>query len=79
MTLLGKKSSNSNCKIIRKDQEYLNSSYFIKFNGAQIKFNWEGIILTKKSYIIDIFLIINYNIDSTNLKRITRKKLLFKE
>lgn len=45
-------------KIMIKDYKYLTSIQTIKFNKAQIKLDLNGIILTKKSLIGDIFLVI---------------------
>ena len=62
-------------KIMTKDQKYLTLTQLLKFNGIQIKLDLEGIILTKKSHISRIFLVIDHNSDSTSLKKITKKKL----
>ena len=62
-----------------KDQEHLTSSHPLKFNGAQIKLDSEGIVLTKKSHIGDILPVTNRDADSTSLRGITRKKLSRKE
>ena len=62
-------------KIMTKNQKYLTSTQFLKFNGAYIKLNLDDIILIKKNHVNKIFLVIDYNIDSTSLRRITRTKL----
>lgn len=62
-----------------KNKNYFIFTHFLKFSGAQIKLNSNGIILTKKSYLRDIILVTNYNADSTSFKKITKKKLLLKE
>ena len=66
-------------KIMTKDREHFISTHSLKFNGAQIKFDLNGIVLTKKSHIGDIFPITDYVADSTSSKGIIRKKLLSKE
>lgn len=66
-------------KTIIKNQEYVSFLLPLKFNGAQIKLYSEGIILTKKSHIGSIFLVINYDEDSTSSKRIIKIKFFFKE
>lgn len=62
-------------KIMTKDQEYLTSSYPLKFNRIQIKLDLKGIILTKESYVGSIVPITNHDTDSTSSREITRKKL----
>ena len=62
-------------KIMVKDCKYLTSAQPIKFNGSQIKLDLDGIILTKKSHVSGIFLIIGHNADFTSSTGITRKKL----
>lgn len=59
-----------------KDREHLTSAHPLKFNDAQIKLDLNGIVLTKKSHVGGILLVTDHIIDSTNSKRITRKKLL---
>ena len=66
-------------KIMTKDWEHFTSTQSLKFNMMQIKLNSKGIVLTKKSHIGRIYLVIDHNVDFTNSKRITRKKLLPKE
>ena len=66
-------------KIMTKDRKYLILIYSLKFNGAQIKLDSNGIILTKKSYIRGILLVINHATDSISFKKITKKKLSLKE
>ena len=68
-----------NTKIITKNQEYLISVQPIKYNRIEIKLNLNGIVLTKKRHVGGIFLVINYDADSTSLKEIIRKTLLPKE
>lgn len=62
-----------------KDRKHFTSLYLLKFNGAQIKLNLNGIVFTKNSNIKGIFLITNLVVDSTNSKEILRKILLSKE
>lgn len=62
-----------------KDKKHLTSVYSLKFNDIQIKLDLNGIVLIKNSYIGSIFLFIDYNIDFTSSKTITRKKLSFKK
>lgn len=62
-----------------KNRKYLTSAQPLKFNGTQIILNSSNIVLTKKNHMGYILLITNYNIDSISSKKITRKKLLFKE
>lgn len=66
-------------KLMIKDYKYPTFIQFIKFNKTQIKLNSNGIILIKKSHISSILLVIDHDIDSTNLQEITRKKLLLKK
>lgn len=53
-------------KIMTKDCKYLIFAQLIKFNGAQIKLELNDIVLAKKSYVDDIFLITGNNVDSTS-------------
>lgn len=66
-------------RIMTKHYKYLTFAQSIKFNKTQIKFDKDDIVLIKKSYINDIFLVIDHNIDSTGLKNIIRTKLLLKK
>ena len=66
-------------KIMTKNQEHFTPTQPLKFNRAQIKLDSEGIVLTKKSHIDGIFLVIDHNTDSTSLGKITKKKFLSKE
>lgn len=66
-------------KILIKDYKYFIIIQFINFNKIQLKFNLNSIILIKKSYINNIFLIIGYNIDFINIKNIIKNKLLLKK
>lgn len=66
-------------KIITKNRKHLMFTYPLKFNSIQIKLDLNKIVLTKKSYIEEIFPVIVYIINFINSKRITRKKLSFKE
>lgn len=66
-------------KIIKKNKEYPTSTYFLKFNNAQIKLNSNRIILIKKCHIREIFLIIDHITDFTSFRRIIRKKLSLKK
>ena len=62
-----------------KDQEHLTSSHPLKFNGAQIKLDSEGIVVTKKSHVGGILPVTNRDADSTSSRGITRKNLSRKE
>ncbi len=62
-----------------KDREYFTCTKLIKFNGAQIKLDSDGIVLTKDSHIGGILLVTDHNADSTSSRGITRKKLSTKE
>ena len=62
-----------------KDQKYLTFSQPLKFNGAKIKCDSKGFILTKKSHRGGILLVTNHDADSTSSRGITRKKLSPKE
>lgn len=62
-----------------KNREYLNSATPLKFNGIQIKLDSNGTVAIEKSYIGGILLIIDYDVNFTSSKEITRKKLLPKE
>lgn len=66
-------------KLIIKDCKYLTFIQPIKFHRAQIKIDLNDIVLTKKSHLGEILVVINHNIDFINSKKITRNKLLFKE
>lgn len=66
-------------KLITKNCKYLIFAQLIKFNKAKIKLNSKDIVLTKKCYINSIFLVTNQNVNSISLKKIIRKKLLFKK
>lgn len=66
-------------KIIKKDWEHLTSIQPLKFNRTQIKLDSENIVLIKKSYVSDILLVTDYDIDSISSRGVTRKKLLLKE
>ena len=41
-----------------------------------MKLNSKDIVLTKKSYIDEIFLLLDHNIDSTSSQKIIREKFL---
>lgn len=58
-----------------KNCKYFTLAQLIKFNRTQIKLDLDGIVLTKKSHVSDIFFIINHNKDFTNLKEIINTKL----
>lgn len=62
-----------------KNRKHFTSSYLLKFNGAQIKLNLNGIVFTKNSNIEGIFLVTNLVVDFTSSKEILRKTLLSKE
>ena len=66
-------------KIMTKDRKYLTSAYSLKFNGAQIKLDSNGIVLTKESHVGGILLVTDHFADSTSSRGITRKKLSPKE
>ncbi len=66
-------------KIMTKDREYLTYTPPIKFNGAQIKLDSDGIVLTKESNVGGIFLVTDHDADSTSSRGITKKKLSPKE
>ncbi len=66
-------------KIMIKDRKYLIPVYPLKFNNAKIKLNSNGIVLIKRCYIREIFLVTDYATDSTSSREITRKKLSPKE
>lgn len=66
-------------KIMTKNTKYFISIYLLKFNGAQIKFIFNKIILSKKSYVKGLFLVIDYAVDSTSFKKIIQKKLFLKK
>lgn len=50
-------------KIIKKDNKYLTSIYLPKFKISQIKLNSNSIIVIKKSFLREIFLVKYYIID----------------
>lgn len=62
-----------------KNKEYLNSTTPLKLNGIQIKLDSNGTVAIEESYIGGILLIIDYDINFTSSKEITRKKLLLKK
>lgn len=66
-------------RIITKDWEYFIFLQILKFYKAKIKLDLKRIILIKESYIGNILLITNYDIDSINSRAIIWKKLLLKE
>ena len=66
-------------KIMTKDREFLTFSHPLKFNGVQINLDLKRIVLSKESHVGDIFFITNHDVDSTNSRGITRKKLSPKE
>ncbi len=66
-------------KIRTKDIEYLTSIQPIKFNGAQIKLDSDGIVLTNESHLGGSLLVTDHDADSTSPKGITKKKLSTKE
>lgn len=63
-----------NGKIITKDWEYLTSAQSIKFNGAQMKLDSNGIVLIKESYVSGILPLIKHDADFTSSKEIIKKK-----
>lgn len=66
-------------KLMTKNCEYLTCAQPIKFHAPQIKLDSNNIVLIKESHINSIFLVIDHDIDSTNSKGITRKKVSPKE
>ena len=74
-----KKKAITLTKIMTKDREYLISAHLLKFKGTQMKLNSNGIVLIKKSYVERIFLVTNHVANSTNSKKIIKKKLLSKK
>ena len=66
-------------KIMTKDREYLTPAYPLKFNGAQIKLDSNGIVLTKQSHVKGILPVIDHAADFTSSREITRKNLSPKE
>ena len=66
-------------KIMTKDRKYLTPAHSLKFNGAPIKLDSNGIVLTKKSYVGGILPVTDHATDSTSSRGITRKKLSPKE
>lgn len=66
-------------KIMIKDRKHFISTHFLKFNCAQIKLNSNRIVFTEKSYVWEIFLVINYFADFISCKGITKKELSPKE
>ena len=58
-----------------RDKKHLIFAYFLKFNGAQIKLNLNGIVLTKQSHVGGILLIIDQIADFSSSREITKKKL----
>lgn len=67
-----KKDATRLAKIMTKNKEHFTLIYLVKFNGAQIKLNSNGIVLIKKSYIREILLIVDHIADSTYSIKITR-------
>ena len=66
-------------KIMTKDREHLTPAHPLKFNGAQIKLDSNGIVLTKESHVGGILSVTDHAADSTSSREITRKKLSPKE
>lgn len=66
-------------KTMTKDCKYLTSAQPIKFHGAQIKLDLDGILLTKESHVGGILLVTGRNTDSTSSRGITRTNLSLKE
>ena len=66
-------------KIMTKNREYLTPAHPLKFNGAQIKLDSNGIVLTKESHIEGILPVTDHAADFTSSRGITRKKLSPKE
>lgn len=74
-----KKAAIKVVKIMTKDWRHFTFIQPLKFNEVQIKLDSKSIVLTKKSHIGGIFLVIDHNIDSISFKRVTKKKLLAKK
>ena len=66
-------------KLMTKNRKQLTPAQPIKFNGAQIKLNSNGKVLTKESHVGGILPVKGHDVDSINLRGITRKKLSLKE
>ena len=66
-------------KIMTKEREYLTHAHPLKFNGAQIKLDSNGIVLMKASHVGDILPVTDNIADSTSSRGIIRKKLSLKE
>ena len=49
------KDTIKSAKIMTKNRKYLISTHFIKFYNAQIQFNSNGIVLTIKSHLGELF------------------------
>lgn len=73
------KKTVKNTKIMTKNWEDLISAKSVNFNRAQIKLDLNNIYLTKNSHVGGIFLVTTHDANCTNLKRITKKKLLHKK
>lgn len=66
-------------KIMRKEREFSILIHLLKFTSAQIKLDLNGIVLIKKSYIKEIFLVTDHVADFTSFIDITRKKIWHKK
>ena len=66
-------------KIMTKNKSYFTLTHLLKFNGAHIRLELNGIVLTKDSHLGGILLLTNNVADSTSSRRIKRKKLSLKE
>ncbi len=60
------KESIKGAKIMTKDCEYFTFAQPIKFNGAQIKLDSDGILLIKKSHVGGILSVTDHDADSTS-------------
>lgn len=65
-------------KIIIKNREYFIFIQYLNCNSAQMKLNSDSILLTIKSHMGSICLVIDYNINLICSKEVTKEKLLFK-
>ena len=74
-----KEETIKSAKIMTKYREYLTLAHSPKFNGAQIKLDLNGIVLTKESHVGEILPVTDHTIDFTSSRGIIRKKLSSKE
>lgn len=62
-------------KIMIKNNKYFTSAYPLKLNGVQIKLHLDWIVLTKESQMGEILLVVDYVVDSTSFRGITKINL----